>query len=89
MGAALVAIGNIVGLGILKGGDTKGRNTLQLKGNLHYFFFFLAALNLLNWIAFAIFGIRRAKKKKRKEFERTVAAFVQGSLEASLKTNAP
>lgn len=89
MGVALVAIGNIVGLGILKGGDTKGRNTLQLKGNLHYFFFFLAALNLLNWIAFAIFGIRRAKKKKRKEFERTVAAFVQGSLEASLKTNAP
>ena len=53
--------------------------------NLYMFFFILAAGNLLNWIIFVIYGSVRTRKKRRKELEQTVAAFIKGSMEASME----
>ena len=51
-------------------------------GNLHYYFFFLAALNFINLIAFLIYGVRKTRRAKLDEDY--VAAFIRANLYGSL-----
>ena len=85
LGSLMIAIGNACGMYIIGKHKEKRLFIPALKGYLHYFYYFLAGLNFLNWIAFVIYGIRRRKRKQKRQLEHTVAAYIQGSLEASLR----
>ena len=82
-------IGSFLGTGILAAGNALGFDFIStekivswrivpaLKGHLHYFFYTLAGLNFLNLCCFVVFIARGTKKKKKRELERTVAAYIQ------------
>ena len=78
----MIFIGNSAGLKIITSDQLY---MSALEGNLCWFFYFLASLNFLNWIAFVIYGIRRHKQKEKKQLEQTVAAYIHGSLVASME----
>ena len=57
----------------------------HLRSRLDQFFFLMAGLNFVNWIFFVMYGVRTFRKRKRRDLERTVAAFIQGSLDDTLR----
>lgn len=84
LGSILILIGDKVGLEILPGGKQRSKYQVPQLGenNLPYFFFFLAGINFLNWIAFLIHGLRKSKCKRANA--NAVSTLIQNSLEESL-----
>ena len=84
LGSVMLWIGDLFHLKILPDGKQPSKYQVpQLgKNNLPYFFFFLAGLNFLNWIAFLIYGLRKSKCKRLSA--NAVSTFIQNSLEESL-----
>ena len=84
LGSVMLWIGDLFHLKILPDGKQPSKYQVpQLgKNNLPYFFFFLAGLNFLNWIAFLIYGLRKSKCNRLNA--NTVSTFIQNSLEESL-----
>ena len=47
----------------------------------------MAALNFVNTIGFIYYTFRKSRNRKRRDLERTVAAFIQTSYEDSLRSS--
>ena len=84
LGSILILIGDEINLRILTDENQPSKYQVpQLgKNNLPYFFFLLAGLNFLNWIAFLIYGLRKSKCRRRNA--NAVSTLIQNSLEESL-----
>ena len=84
LGSILILIGDKVGLEILPGGKQPSKYQVPQLGKscLPYFFFFLAGINFLNWIAFLIHGLRKSRCKRANA--NAVSTLIQNSLEESL-----
>ena len=84
LGSIMILIGDLIGLEILPGGKQSSKYQVPQLGrnNLPYFFFFLAGLNILNWIVFLIYGFRKSRCKRL--HANAVSTFIQNSLEESL-----
>ena len=82
-GIVFILIGNAVGWKILPYNQSQDKtHASQYAGNLHYYFFFLAALNSINLIAFLIYGVRKTRRAKLDEDD--VTAFIRTNMYGSL-----
>ena len=85
----IIIIGNFAGLNFITNkpqSDFK-KSVPHLEGYLYRFFYFMAVLNLVNTMGFIYYTFRKSRSRKRRDLERTVAAFIQTSYEDSLRAS--
>jgi len=88
LSSALLALGDAINYPIISSYPRITPNfipALKNSSRIDQYFYFLAVLNLLNLIAFMIHGIRKFNRKKKHHLEDRVAAYIQDSLDESLK----
>ena len=85
----IISIGNYAGLDLIRSSKQPDLRepVPHLEGHLYRFFYFMAALNFLNTIGFIYYTFRKSRNRKRRDLERTVAAFIQTSYEDSLRSS--
>ena len=83
LGMIFILIGNAAGWNILSHNQSEDKtHGSQYAGNLHCYFFFLAAVNSINLIAFLIYGVRKTRLAKLDEDN--VTAFIRTNMYGSL-----
>lgn len=86
----ILLAGNLAGLDLIENTDqtrAHGDPFPDLRGRLHYFFFFMGALNIVNWIGFVCYSVKRHKKMNgaRKQGGPSFTAVTKDFLEDSIR----
>jgi len=82
----IILVAHVAGYDFISSEHRESKTLIPyLGGKLDHFFYMMAVLNFVNWILFVIYGVRTSRKRKRRDLERTVAAFIQTSIEDSLR----
>ena len=89
MTTVILEIGYLAGLDFIKSNSQPDLDqpVQPLNGHLYRFFYFMAALNLVNTLFFFCYSIRKSQKRERRDLERTVAAFIQSNFEDSVRSS--
>ena len=86
----IISIGDALHFDFLQSDPVERKHLIpKLGGHLERFFYFMAALNFVNWLGFVWYSVKRSRKMHRRDLERTVAAFIQNSYEDSLRDGSP
>ncbi len=90
LGSLLLEIGSLTPkLTFVSHAAEKGKVIPNLTGKLQYFFFGLAALNLINLLFFALYCWRKREKESKEKVHDTVDQYIKSSVDKKSKYSRP